>query len=479
MSLRTRLALTASAAVALAVVLASAIVYFIVRNELYSPINDGLRTAVPQQVHNLQGSWQPIPGSPHEHLLVGPGSGGPAGGGPFALPWRLILANGDTYYPTTASVLAFRDVVVTARARDVVKTGTGSYFFDTRIYTQNGENAPVRVYTTRLLSAPGYPPVAIQIAGSTQDAKRALDKIRLWLLLVAFGGAALASVAGFFVAQAALRPVRELSATAEEVRRTRDLTKRIDVTGSDELSKLAATFNGMLESLDDAARQQRQLVQDASHELRTPLTSLRTNIELLAMDAGIPEDERKHMLSDVVAQLGEMTAIVGELTELARGEEQRQVYEEVRVDLIAEDAIKRTTRNHPDTQIESELERTTVVGVPASLERAFANLLDNAAKWNPPDRPIEVTLQRGVLTVRDHGPGIAPEDLPHVFDRFYRATNARSMPGSGLGLAIVKQVAEAHGGQITAERAPDGGTIMRFQLGASVTSPTPELLASS
>ena len=246
------------------------------------------------------------------------------------------------------------------------------------------------------------------------------------------------------------------------MRTTRDLSRRIDVTGNDELSHLATTFNAMLESLDEAAKQQRQLVQDASHELRTPLTSLRTNIEMLASKHRIPAEEREHMLSDVVAQLTEMTALIGELTELARGEEQRPVLEEVRLDLIAEDAIRRTARNHPDVAITAELTPTTLVGTPATLERAVANLLDNAAKWSPSGSRIDVRLAERELTVRDHGPGIASDDLPHIFDRFYRATSARSMPGSGLGLAIVKQVAEAHGGTITAERAPDEGTIMRL-----------------
>jgi two-component system sensor histidine kinase MprB len=249
------------------------------------------------------------------------------------------------------------------------------------------------------------------------------------------------------------------------VRQTRDLTQRIHVSGQDELSQLAATFNAMLASLDEAQQRQSQLVQDASHELRTPLTSLRTNIEVLARAGELPPDDREQLLRDVVAQLGEMTALIGELTELARGEEQDQAAEDVRLDLVAEEAIRRTTRNHPEVSIESQLEPTVVHGVPSSLERAIANLLDNAAKWSPEGAPIDVRLHDGELSVRDYGPGIAEDDLPHVFERFYRATNARSMPGSGLGLSIVQKVAEAHGGTVTAERAQDGGTLMRLRVG--------------
>ena len=213
----------------------------------------------------------------------------------------------------------------------------------------------------------------------------------------------------------------------------------------------------MLESLDEAAQRQRQLVQDASHELRTPLTSLRTNIEVLAMGDRLPAGERKQLLADVVAQLGEMTELIGELTELARGEEQAEPLEDVRLDLVTEEAIKRATRNHPDVPIEAELEPTSIVGQPAGLERAITNLLDNAAKWSPPARRSRCALHGGELTVRDHGPGIAAEDVPHVFERFYRATSARSMPGSGLGLAIVRRSQRATTARSPPRRRPAAG----------------------
>ena len=265
----------------------------------------------------------------------------------------------------------------------------------------------------------------------------------------------------------AVRPVRDLSDTAERVRATRDLSQRIRVDGSDELSRLAATFNGMLESLDEAAHQQRRLVQDASHELRTPLTSLRTNIELLATRGDeLRPDDREQLLRDVIEQTGEMTVLIGELTQLAHGEQQAPTQEEVRLDLVTQEAIRRTTRNHPTVPIVAKLDPTTVVGVPANLERAIGNLLDNAAKWSPVGSEVDVALSGDELTVRDRGPGIAEHDLPHVFERFYRATNARGMPGSGLGLAIVRQVAEAHGGTVTAEAAPGGGTLIRMRFAA-------------
>jgi two-component system sensor histidine kinase MprB len=270
------------------------------------------------------------------------------------------------------------------------------------------------------------------------------------------------------VARAVLAPVQRLTRTAEEVSETRDLSRRIDAAGSDELSRLASTFNAMLGALEDSARAQRQLVSDASHELRTPLTSLRTNIEVLARDKKLPPGEREKLLTDVTEQLTEMTALIAELVELARGDQTPAEPEEVRLDLATAEAIERTRRNHPGLSFKPTLEESLIRGVPATIERAISNLLDNAAKWSPPGGEVEVTVRDGEVIVRDHGPGIDPGDLPFVFDRFYRAPAARGLPGSGLGLAIVRQVAEAHGGSVTAEPAEGGGTRMRLKLNDGV-----------
>jgi two-component system sensor histidine kinase MprB len=455
-SLRTRLAIVAASAVAAAVVIASLAVYFIVRNELFGPINksleeDAAAIHVPRFVGGL------TPGShPHEFIMHGGFGAG------FPVPYRIVTARGDYLVPDDFEAL-LGPLPVTSEELAVASGHKQAFYEDATVGKEDA-----RSYTTPL-----GPNSAVQIYTSIVAANHALSRTRLWLFLIAIAGVAIASAAGFFIARSALRPVRRLSETAEHVRLTRDLTQRIDVTGRDEVSQLATTFNAMLESLDSAAQRQRQLVQDASHELRTPLTSLRTNIEVLASGKRLPVEERRQLLDDLVAQLGEMTVLIGELTELARGEEHAQPLEEVRLDLVAEEAIRRTVRNHPDTPIDAKLAESTVVGTPATLERAIANLLDNAAKWSPPGEPVEVHLYDGELTVRDHGPGIDDADLPHVFERFYRATSARSMPGSGLGLAIVRQVAEAHGGAVTAERAGDGGTIMRFKVARKGNSAAP------
>jgi two-component system sensor histidine kinase MprB len=305
---------------------------------------------------------------------------------------------------------------------------------------------------------------AVQVARSLEEVDRILGPIRSWLIGIALIGIALAAGLGLVVARAVLAPVQRLTRAAEDVSETGDLSQRIDARGKDELSRLAATFNTMLGALEDSARAQRQLVSDASHELRTPLTSLRTNIEVLARDEALPPQDREQLLRDVTEQLTEMTALISELVELARGDLAPADPEDVRLDLVTADAIERTRRNRPGVSFKPELAESMIRGVPATIERAVSNLLDNAAKWSPPDGEIEVKVRDGELTVRDHGPGIDEEDLPYVFDRFYRATSARVLPGSGLGLAIVRQVAQPHDGTVVAERAEGGGTLMRFRL---------------
>jgi two-component system sensor histidine kinase MprB len=326
----------------------------------------------------------------------------------------------------------------------------------------------------RVLTFPYGQGTAVQVARPLTEVNESLQRIGVFLVIVAASGIVLAGLLGLLVARAALGPVRSLTSTAERVTLTGDLSERIDVAGDDELGRLAASFNTMLGTLEESTRAQRQLVADASHELRTPLTSLRTNIEILASDRALPADERSRLLSDVVEQLGEMTTLVSDLIELARVEQQSPEPEDVRLDLVVADAVERARRNQPGVEYATDLEETLVLGVLSTIERAVANLLDNAAKWSPPGAEVEVAVRSGTVTVRDHGPGIADEDLPYVFDRFYRARAARGMPGSGLGLAIVRQVAEAHGGEVAAENAEGGGARMILRLsgpvGATVTS---------
>jgi two-component system sensor histidine kinase MprB len=315
----------------------------------------------------------------------------------------------------------------------------------------------VRILTVPL--APGY---AGQISRPLTEVDESLDRLRTILLLVAFGGVALAAALGLVVARTVLAPVRRLTEATEEVTETRDLSRRMDDEGSDEVGRLAASFNTMLAALEESARSQRRFVADASHELRTPLTSLRTNIEVLARADDMPRVERERLLADVVEQLAEMSTLVAELVALDRAEEPANGPEDVRLDLVAAEAIERVRRQRAGITFRLDLEESVVRGVPASIERAIGNMLDNAAKWSPADGEVEVAVRDGEVEVRDHGPGIAESDLPYVFDRFYRAPSARGLPGSGLGLAIVRRVAETHGGSVVAERADGGGTRVRL-----------------
>jgi two-component system sensor histidine kinase MprB len=318
----------------------------------------------------------------------------------------------------------------------------------------------VRIFTVPTQRG-GY---ALQIARPLDEVDDSLARIRRLLVFVAVGGVALAAALGLLVARTALAPVRRLTATAEKVAETRDLSSRIEVTGKDELSRMAATFNQMLSALEDSARAQRQLVADASHELRTPLTSLRTNIEVLARERELPPADRESLRRDVTGQLQEMTVLVSELVELARGDLGSAEQTDVRLDLVTTEAIERTRRNHPGLAFDAKLEPCLVHGVASAIERAIGNLLDNAAKWSPAGSTVDIAVHGGEVTVRDRGPGIDEADLPFVFDRFFRSAAARGMPGSGLGLAIVRQVADSHRGGVAVERPEGGGTLMRLVL---------------
>ena len=235
----------------------------------------------------------------------------------------------------------------------------------------------------------------------------------------------------------------------------------------------AAAFNGMLTALEDSRQAQRRLVTDASHELRTPLTSLRTNLEVLGRPGALPEADRERLRADLVAQIEELGELVGDLIELARdGEPNGEPHEPLRLDELVGAAVERAQRHAPAVHFASDLEPSEVTGARSRLDRAVANLLDNAAKWSRPGGTVEVVLRDGELTVRDHGPGIADDDLPHVFDRFYRSTAARGRAGSGLGLAIVRHVAEGHGGSVRAEAADGGGALLRLALPISHLIPT-------
>jgi two-component system sensor histidine kinase MprB len=443
---RTRLALATAVAVAITVILASAVAYVVAANGLQTQADDTLR----ERLHVLRAVLV------HSGALNGPTSSLPS------FP-QTRFATSTFFQVVTASGQVIRppgeqgELPVTSGARAIARGTQGEQFTDLSVQAIH-----LRVVTAQVRT--GY---AAQIALPLTQIDVTLGQLRLYFLLIATCGIVLAAMLGAFVARTALVPVRRLTRTAEEVTATRDLSRRIAVASTDELGRLAASFNTMLAALEQSIAAQRRLVADASHELRTPLTSLRTNIEVLAQVNGLDTAERGEILADVVGQIEEVTQLVGDIVELARDQEQPREVEELRLDLLVADAIERVARHHPSARFETLLQDTAVIGSQQQIDRAVTNLLDNAAKWTPQGGTVEVLVGNSSVTIRDHGPGIAPEDLPHIFDRFYRSAQARRMPGSGLGLAIVRQVAETHGGSVVAMNAPDGGAILRLSFPTS------------
>jgi two-component system sensor histidine kinase MprB len=344
---------------------------------------------------------------------------------------------------------------VTAATRAVAAGRRDAFFSDATV-----AGTPVRVLTERAPEG-GVWQVALPLA----DTDNTLTHLKLVLAIVCIGGIALAAALGLLVSRAALVPVRRLTGAAERVARTQDLGHRIQAGEEDELGRLAASFNTMLAALERSRLAQRQLVSDASHELRTPLTSAQANLDALALGEQLPARERARVIAAAQAQLQELTVLVGDLVDLSKTEIDQIEIEAVRLDLAAAGAIARARLHAPRCRFALDVEPCLVRAAPARLDRAISNLLDNACKWNPPTAgPIEVRVRDGRLELRDHGPGIAVEDLPRVFDRFYRSPEARGRPGSGLGLAIVRQTAEVHGGSVHAANDPSGGARLTLEL---------------
>jgi two-component system sensor histidine kinase MprB len=524
MTFRRRITIVSAAAVAIAVVLASVLVYILTSNQLHSQVDNQLRDHAreterlkrlfaaanikfnkdgsarivlnaprafaiaakeaegdidPKEAEELSGASShhgypshPLYGTTTESLHTGSRPGSLFG----RLPpnpqqvrgyQQVVEANGRVLARSVTNVT----LPVDARAQSLAREGGEPFFRDADV---NGVH--MRVLATTFGSGR-----AVELALPLSEVDSLLSRLRLILALVLIGGIALAALLGRLVAGAAVRPLKHLTRTTEHVALTRDLTGRIEPAGEDEIGRLATSFNAMLDALeqsmgalDESVHAQRQLVADASHELRTPLTSIRTNIEILQQQGPqMDAEDHSRLLSDVVEQIEDLTHLVNDLIDLARGDEPYRETEDVRLDLLVEEVVERARRTAAPNLLQMDLEPTVVAGVPARLERAVSNLIDNAVKYSPPGKPVKIVLRGQQLTVRDRGPGISEQDLPHVFDRFYRGAEARGRPGSGLGLAIVRQVAIQQGGNVTAEVAPGGGTLMRLRL------PDAEALGSS
>jgi two-component system sensor histidine kinase MprB len=305
---------------------------------------------------------------------------------------------------------------------------------------------------------------AAVLARSLGEVDAALNRLAWGLGITCLVGIVLAAIVGAAVARGALRPVRRLTDTAERITHTHDLGERIETDGEDELGRLGASFNAMLDSLEGAIRSQRRLVADASHELRTPLTSLRTNIDLLRQGVVLSERDRERLLRDVGNEIEELTRLVADLVDLARGSQRDLHLRPVRLDQLVEGVVNRAQARFPALTFALDAEPTTVAGDAEELDRAIWNLVENAAKWSKGVGRVDILVGEGDVVVRDHGPGVPAADQPFIFDRFYRSEASRGQPGSGLGLAIVRQIAENHGGRIEVEEAAGGGARFRLSL---------------
>ena len=443
MTFSVRVAILTAAAVAVAAIGAAFLLYVVVQTQLFTQLDNTL-VAAANSARSPRGDDEPLfPGGPRGSLT---------GRGDLAA--QFINANAGTV------ARAQTDPVVALVTPDAVAVANGTkdaFFFETTI---NGSH--LRVYV-----APSGRGLAIEVWSPLNAIEATLAETRNRLALLALGSVLLAAALGTVIARTALTPVRRLTTIVEDVARTRDLSRRVTTGSSDELGRLAASFNVMLAELEQSLRSQRQLVADASHELRTPLTSLRTNLELLARGQPTDPAEREQVLRDLVGQIERLSTLVADLIDLARDSDTPLVVEDVRLDEIARTAIDDMRMRYPGVRFEVDAAPSVVRGVRSRIARAVTNLLDNAGKWSASGGTVEVSVRGGEVTVRDHGPGVAPEDEPRLFDRFWRAPSARQLPGSGLGLAIVKDVAEAHGGQVRYERPTDGGARFRLSLGNS------------
>ncbi|MET8006480.1 sensor histidine kinase [Nonomuraea glycinis] len=440
--MRSRLTLLVAAAVAIAVAVSAVGCWYFVQRELSWQLNESLR--------DIRVPWSLLDKAVKE---CSPNPVSTSGGDypPFPEPMQIVYPDG------TRCVMGNTAIKVTYRERKIA----AGYRGQEEVYDGFADNGkPIRVLVKNVDQN-----AAFVIARPLHELRSTLRRVSVMLVIVAALGVLVAATAGLLVSRAALRPVGRLTRAVEHIAQTEDLNTRIPVEGTDEIARLSASFNAMTAALAGSRVRQQQLVADAGHELRTPLTTLRTNIDLLlrseqtgrSLDPGAKE----RLLVNVKAQFAELTTLVGDLLQLARGDTDHEPHLELPLHEVVTAAVERARLR--GAEVSTELSPWYVVGSATSLERAVLNLIDNAAKFSP-GREVEVALREGVLTVRDHGPGIAEDELPHVFERFWRSPSARSLPGSGLGLAIVAQAAAEADGVVSLDNAAGGGTIATMRL---------------
>ncbi len=445
-SLQGRLALLTGTSVALAVFFVGTTAFFITRFSLIDQLDDEL-------LSSARAAATLIAADPSNDIssLTGPG---------VTDQWLAVVSASGETEPSSGEVITFTGgppEIAVAR----MQTGSSARSVDV------GAATDYRMVSVplELLDSNNQPTRHAVMFGRPLTALTSTLQ-SLWLVILVSGivGILVTTLTALWAAQVALAPVRRLSMAVSNVTSTNQLNP-IRIYGRDDLGELTKSFNSMLKSLQSSREQQRQFIADASHELRTPLTSMRTNIELLVADdkAGmLPEGARSEILDDVSAQLGEFSALVGDLVALTRDDHLQRKMEPLDLSEVVASALARAKRRGPGITFDVHLDHTRCLGDSQNLERAITNLLDNAVKFSPPEGTVTVRLEDGVITIVDEGRGIDEDDIEHIFDRFYRSDRARNTPGTGLGLAIVAHTATAHGGTVRVGNHPDGGA--RFVL---------------
>jgi two-component system sensor histidine kinase MprB len=425
-------------AVGVTVALASLVCYLAMRAELRSQVDEPLRAQGERIAQRGELIGQQLPGPPK-------GSGGPA-------EFSQVVA------PDGAVRDRFGGLSIAVAPGDRAAALDGGHpFLSDR--TAGGVHL-------RVLTVPIQGLGAVQLGRSLEGVDNVLARLRIVLVALVVLGTAFAAAMARLFSRPVMQPITDLTRTAEHIETTGDLGRRMGARGTDEVGRMAERFDAMLDRVQASQVAQRRLVADASHELRTPVTSLRTNMEVLLAGAELEEGERRALLRDMVGQSEELSALVGDLIELARGDEGDPAVEEIAFDDLVAEAVERARRHAPGVRFRTALEPCTIHGVPDRLGRAINNVLDNAARHSPSGGVVEVGLHDGTLSVRDHGPGVAHDELPLLFDRFFRGADARERQGSGLGLAIVRQVVESHGGAVDAANAQGGGLAVTLALPA-------------
>ena len=443
MTLRTRFAMVTGVIVLVVVALVGFGAYAAAANQLYSQVDDSLDTRVNQIADALQRNNRPmVPGFRQRNPITD----------------ELLQTEFDAVTqiidPTSGIVATAGKVDLPEHERDDAMASSGDGFHRETVSLEGGN---YRILTVAMPNG-----VLIKVGKNVNDIDDAIGGMRAWFIGIAVAGFGLAAIAGWMFASKVSKPIELLASSADDIARTQDLDHNVEVTGANEVMKLASSFNTMLAALRRSVTRQRQLVQDASHELRTPLTSLRANTELLQRPS-LSDSERTAILADMRAEIDELTELSSELSALAT--DQKAAEQPTTVDLreIADEIATRARRRTTGDITVSSIGETHVTARMHQLERAISNLVDNAIKFSPDGSDVAIIVSDGRIVVQDNGPGISAADKPHVFDRFYRATATRSLPGSGLGLAIVAQFAEDHGIATIVEDAPNGGAVVGLQ----------------